>query len=154
MIDLMPDFTEQTVAETGWMFNLVIECIRFSRLQSWRSCLWHCNRNWQRNSRVGFRNTDMRDDRMLKANTCSWPPHPLLCPEKMKDGKELEMVEKARRLEIEETDAEILVIYIFLAVYFRIPNTGLNQNGTYADEEFHDFKVLNTNLKWILNLQN
>ena len=53
----------------------------------------------------------MRDDNVRKGILVPGLPHPLLCPEKNEGWKtDRDAYDKAR-LEIEETDAEILVIY-------------------------------------------
>ena len=53
----------------------------------------------------------MRDDNVRKGILVPGLPHPLLCPEKNEGWQRVRDAYDKARIEIEETDAEILVVY-------------------------------------------
>jgi hypothetical protein len=53
----------------------------------------------------------MRDDNVRKGILVPGLPHPLLCPEKNEGWQRVRDAYEKARLEIEETDAEILIVY-------------------------------------------
>ena len=82
----------------------------------------------------------MRDDNVRKGILVPGLPHPLLCPEKNEGWQRVRDAYDKARLEIEETDAEILVVYstFWPSILGHQIQAFPEPEWTFVDEEFHD----------------
>ena len=69
----------------------------------------------------------MREDNVCKGVLVPGLPHPLLCPEKNEGWQRVRDAYEKAKVEIEESGAEILVLYsTILAFDFRSSNSGIS----------------------------
>ena len=82
----------------------------------------------------------MRDDNVRKGILVPGLPHPLLCPEKNEGWQKVRDAYEKARLELEETDAEILIVYstFWPSILGHQIQAFPEPEWTYVDEEFHD----------------
>ena len=82
----------------------------------------------------------MRDDNVRKGILVPGMPHPYLCPEKNEGWQRVRDAYDKAREEIEQTDAEIMVIYstFWPSILGHQILAFPEPEWTYVDEEFHD----------------
>ena len=91
----------------------------------------------------------MRDDNVRKGILVPGLPHPLLCPEKNEGSQKVREAYDKARIEIEETDAEILVIYstFWPSILGHQVQAYPEPEWTFVDEEFHDLGSIDYKFK-------
>ncbi|MCH2508616.1 MAG: hypothetical protein MK035_09140, partial [Dehalococcoidia bacterium] len=82
----------------------------------------------------------MRDDNVRKGILVPGMPHPYLCPEKNVGWQKVRDAYDKAREEIEQTDAEIMIIYstFWPSILGHQIQAFPEPEWTYVDEEFHD----------------